>query len=97
VTVSIWTSLTPASGHETRGCDLDHGDEYGNDNPRDVVIDIAVAYEQIRLAAWTDWSDRVTGKPYTSVSLLLPRKDAEALRDLLDMALNRHATTGGTP
>lgn len=74
---------------------MDHGDESSDDNPRDVEIDVAVAYEQIRLAAWSDWGYRELGQPHIHVSLLLPRRDAEALRDLLDTALNRRprATT----
>jgi hypothetical protein len=91
--MSIWSSLNHPDDREARCADEDDCDEYGDRNPRDHVIDVATAFEQIRLCIWPA---RDSGKHWdtgTSVNVLLLPDDARALRDLLSLALGD--TTGG--
>lgn len=87
--MSIWSSLELPDGREPRCGNEDACDEYGDRNPRDHVIDVAIAFEQIRLCVWPERDPNGERREGTFVNVLLLPDDARALRDLLDIALNR--------
>lgn len=85
--MSIWSSLELGDDREPRCGNEDDCDEYGTRNPRDHVIDVAVAFEQIRLCVWPA-SDPNGNRPEgTWLNVLLLPDDARGLRDLLNLAL----------
>lgn len=86
--MSIWSSLNLPGGREPFAGDEDACDEYGNRNPRNLRVDVAVAHEQTRLGIWPEFHARNSYSP--SMTVLLLHDDLVALRDLLNMAIERN-------
>lgn len=87
--MSIWSSLSLPDGREPRAGSPDQCDEYGDYNPRDHVIDVAVAFKQVRLCIWPE--GRFTrGETGEEAQVLLLPDDLIAVRDLLNLAIEQH-------